>query len=120
MVSFHYGDSAECSPLSCNRLATVVETNSNCLLATLEQAKQLLDVGVFTGSERGPFRVFAVSSVRGTTTAAVPLSELRVAKPFSPGSEYPGVIGGYEICRVALARRLPCSTTAAASGRVLG
>jgi hypothetical protein len=63
VVSFHYGDSAECSPLSCNRLATVVETNSHCLLATLEQAKQLLDGGVFTGSEPGPFRVFAVSSV---------------------------------------------------------
>jgi hypothetical protein len=63
IVSFSCGTSAECSPLSCNHLATEVETNSHCLLATLEQAKQLLEGGVFGGCEPGPFRVFAVSSV---------------------------------------------------------
>jgi hypothetical protein len=63
VVSFQAGTSAECSPLSCNHLAAEVETNSHCLLVTLERAKQLLEGGVFTGSEPGPFRVFAVYSV---------------------------------------------------------
>jgi hypothetical protein len=63
VVSFECGTSAECSPLSCNHLATDVETNSRCLLASLEQAKQLLEGGAFRGSEPGPFRVFAVYSV---------------------------------------------------------
>jgi hypothetical protein len=63
VVSFSCGTSAECSPLSCNHLATDVETNSHCLLPTLDQAKHLLEGGVFSGCEPGPFRVFAVSSV---------------------------------------------------------
>jgi hypothetical protein len=63
VVSFQCGTTAECSPLSCNHLAAEVETNSHCLLATLEQAKQLLEGGVFSGSEPGPFRVLAVYSV---------------------------------------------------------
>jgi hypothetical protein len=53
-----------CSPLSCNYMATVVETNEHCLLPSVEQAKELLDRGVFTGSEPGPFAIFAVYSVR--------------------------------------------------------
>jgi hypothetical protein len=63
VVSYSCGTSAECSPLSCNHLATEVETNSHCLLASLEQAKQLLESGLFTGSEPGPFRAVAVYSV---------------------------------------------------------
>ena len=63
VVSYSCGTSAECSPLSCNHLASEVETNSHCLLASLEHAKQLLGGGLFTGSEPGPFRVVAVYSV---------------------------------------------------------
>jgi hypothetical protein len=63
VVTYSNGTGAECSPLSCNHLASEVETNSHCLLATFEQAKELLEGGVFTGSEPGPFRVFAVHSV---------------------------------------------------------
>ena len=63
VVSYSCGTSAECSPLSCNHLASEVDTNSHCLLASLEHAKQLLGGGLFTGSEPGPFRVVAVYSV---------------------------------------------------------
>ena len=63
VVTFSLGTSAECSPLSCNYLATKVETNPHCLLTSLEQAQQLLESGAFKNLERGPFRVFAVYSI---------------------------------------------------------
>ena len=63
VVSFSLGTSAECSPLSCNGLAKEVQTNSHCLLASLEQAQELLERGTFTNGEPGPFRVFAVYPV---------------------------------------------------------
>jgi hypothetical protein len=52
VVSFHAGTSAECSPLSCDGLATEVETNSHCLLATLE-----LHPAVVYGGPKRRFRV---------------------------------------------------------------
>ncbi len=63
VVTFSLGTSAECSPLSCNALATEVETNPHCLLASLEQAQHLLEIGQFKNSEPGPYRIFAVHSV---------------------------------------------------------
>jgi hypothetical protein len=63
VVSFSRGTSPECSPLSCNRLAAEVETNSHCLLASLEETQDLLERGVFDRTEPGPFRVFAVYPV---------------------------------------------------------
>jgi hypothetical protein len=63
VVTFSSGTSAECSPLSCNGLAAGVETNSHCLLTSLEVAQRLLDSGAFKNSEPGPFRIFAVYTV---------------------------------------------------------
>jgi hypothetical protein len=63
VVSFTVGTSAECSPLSCANLAQEVETNEHCLLASFEQAHELLERGRFNDTEPGPFRVFAVYSV---------------------------------------------------------
>jgi hypothetical protein len=63
VVSFSMRTSAECSPLSCNSLATEVETNQHCLLASLEVAKHLLEQGKFKNTEPGPFRILAVHSV---------------------------------------------------------
>ncbi|MBI5032465.1 MAG: hypothetical protein HZB51_18220 [Chloroflexi bacterium] len=63
VVTFSTGTTAECSPLSCNNLATEIETNSHCLLTSLEQARQLLNTGKFKNSEPGPYRIFAVYSV---------------------------------------------------------
>jgi hypothetical protein len=50
----------ECSPPSCNSLATEVVCNEHCLLASLEQARELLDHGRFADTEPGPYRIFAV------------------------------------------------------------
>jgi hypothetical protein len=63
VVCFSVGTNAECSPLSCGNLAEEVETNSHCLLASFEQARELLERGTFTNGEPGPFRVFAVYPV---------------------------------------------------------
>src|SRR5262249_9609335 len=50
VVTFSVGNRAECSPLSCNYLATEVETNQHCLLPSFERAKHLLDEGTFSDS----------------------------------------------------------------------
>jgi hypothetical protein len=63
VVTFTVGTSAECSPLSCNSLASEVQTNVHCLLASLEQARGLLEAGRFAHAEPGPYRIFAVYSV---------------------------------------------------------
>lgn len=63
LVSFQLGNSAECSPLSCNGLAKEVTTNQHCLLDSFEQAKQLLESDKFTGVEPGPYRILAMYSV---------------------------------------------------------
>lgn len=63
VVTFSVGTSAECSPLSCNALATEVETNQHCLLTSLEQARHLLESVKFKDTEPGPYRIFAVYSV---------------------------------------------------------
>lgn len=63
VVTFNVGTSPECSPLSCNHLASEVETNRHCLLASFDQAKQLLEQGKFKNSEPGPYRIFAVYSL---------------------------------------------------------
>src|SRR5689334_7744741 len=45
VVTFSVGTRAECSPLSCSRLAAEIETNAHCLLPTLERARELLEAG---------------------------------------------------------------------------
>lgn len=62
VVTFCVRTSAECSPLSCNSLATDVETNRHCLLSSFERAQQLLEEGKFENTEPGPYRIFAVYS----------------------------------------------------------
>lgn len=64
VVTFYVHTSPECSPLSCNSLASEVETNEHCLLPSFEKAKQLLEEGRFENTEPGPYRIFAVYSVR--------------------------------------------------------
>ena len=63
VVTFYVQTSPECSPLSCNSLASEVETNARCLLHSFEQARTLLENGTFNDSEPGPYRIFAVYSV---------------------------------------------------------
>lgn len=64
VVTFYVHTSPECSPLSCNSLASEAETNEHCLLLSFEKAKQLLEEGKFDNSEPGPYRIFAVYSVQ--------------------------------------------------------
>lgn len=63
VVTFSQQTSPECSPLSCNHLASHIETNSRCLLESCEQARKLLEDGAFNHSEPGPYRIFGVYSV---------------------------------------------------------
>ena len=60
IVTFHAHTNPECSPLSCNSLASEVETNTHCLLSSFQQAKKLLEQGKFRNTEPGPYRIFAV------------------------------------------------------------
>ncbi len=64
VATFSVHTSPECSPLSCNSLATIIETNEHCLLPSVEEARQLLEKGKFKNSEPGPYRIFAVCSVQ--------------------------------------------------------
>ena len=64
VVTFYCHTSPECSPLSCNSLASEIETNEHCLLPSLEKAKELLEGRKFENSEPGPYRIFAVYSVQ--------------------------------------------------------
>jgi len=63
VVTFTVQTSPECSPLSCNALASEVDTNTRCLVQSFERARALLENGTFDNSEPGPYRVFAVYSV---------------------------------------------------------
>lgn len=63
VVTYSTGNSAECSPLSCNLLAEDVPTNEHCLLASLEDAVALIEAGAFRDCEPGPLRVIEVSTL---------------------------------------------------------
>ena len=60
VTGFMCRTSPECSPLSCNSLATSIAVNQHCLFDTFAEAKQALESGFFNNSEPGPFRIFAV------------------------------------------------------------
>jgi hypothetical protein len=63
VVTFSVGTNPECSPLSCNHLASEIRTNSHCLLESCEETKKSLESGQFDHSEPGPFRIFAVYTI---------------------------------------------------------
>ena len=63
VVTFEMGTNPECSPLSCNHLASEIRTNPHCLLESFEGSKQILETGKFERSEPGPYRIFAVYTI---------------------------------------------------------
>jgi len=63
VVTFSVRTNPECSPLSCNHLASEIRTNSHCLLESFEEAEESLESGKFDKSEPGPFRIFAVYTI---------------------------------------------------------
>lgn len=71
VVTFYAGSSAECSPLSCNHLASKITVNRHCLFASLEAARAALEAGLFDNSEPGPCRIFAVHHLGSANSSAV-------------------------------------------------
>ena len=63
IVTFSCGNSAECSPLSCNHLAEHIQVNRHCLLNSFEEAMNFMNDEAYLHSEPGPFRIFAVYEV---------------------------------------------------------
>lgn len=63
VVSFFVRSSPECSPLSCNGLASSLPVNAHCLFSTLDESLAHVQSGAFKHGEPGPLRVFAVYSV---------------------------------------------------------
>jgi hypothetical protein len=82
VTTFTGGTSPECSPLSCNSLATEIPVNRHCLFDTFEQAIEALEAGKFDNSEPAPgrFRIFAVYRVE-----ANPKSTMTTGTAKSPG-----------------------------------
>ena len=63
VVTYSGGNSAECSPLSCNHMAEEVSTNRYCLLDSFERAYQLTEQRRFADCEPGPYRIIAVYEI---------------------------------------------------------
>jgi len=63
ITTFSAHTSPECSPLSCNSCATTIETNSHCLLESLDHAKHILEADLLGPCEPGPYRIIAVYTV---------------------------------------------------------
>jgi hypothetical protein len=68
VATFHAHTSPECSPLSCNSVATEIPVNKHCLFNRLEEAKEAIERGLFKRSEPGPYRIFAVYRVKSSLT----------------------------------------------------
>ncbi len=60
VVSSSTGNDFECSPLSCNGMASEVQTNQHCLLETLESAFEFARGCEGHGCEPGPYYVIEV------------------------------------------------------------
>lgn len=63
IVTYSMQTMPECSPLSCNHIASDVTVNEHCLMDSLDDALQVLESGLFDNSEPGPYRIIGVSRV---------------------------------------------------------
>jgi len=63
IVTYSMQNSPECSPLSCNHVATDVRVNEHCLIDSLDYAIEQLETGLFNNSEPGPHRIIGVHRV---------------------------------------------------------
>ena len=64
VVNFTARTTPECSTLACTSLAKELGTNSHGLFDSFERAWKKVDDGFFNDCEPGPYRVFAVYSVK--------------------------------------------------------
>jgi hypothetical protein len=67
VVSYSFGTSPECSPLSCNSVCREVDVNQYCLLNDLDYAIQLTETLNDKKAEPGPYRIIAVNKISKVT-----------------------------------------------------
>jgi len=60
VVTFFGGPVPECSPLSCNSIASEMPVNRHCLLDSFEAAHKFVKSPILDDAEPGPYRIFAV------------------------------------------------------------
>lgn len=63
VVTFSPQSAVQCSFLSCNHFAEEIPTNEHCLLESFDEAKRLVESGVFDKGSEGLRRIVAVHSV---------------------------------------------------------
>lgn len=63
VVTYSMQNAPECSPLSCNHVATEVNVNEHCLIDSLDYAIDRLQNGMFDNAEPGPCRIIAIYAV---------------------------------------------------------
>jgi len=68
IVTFSVGTSPECSPASCNGMASELGVNAFCLFNSLEGAIAAIEGGAFALAEPGPYRIISVYKI---TDAAI-------------------------------------------------
>ena len=62
VVTYSTQNAPQCSPLSCNYLASKIPVNKHCLIDKLDDAIKHLENGLFDNTEPGPFRIIEVNS----------------------------------------------------------
>ena len=61
VVTYSMQNSPQCSPLSCNYLASEITVNKHCLIDKLDDAIEHLEIGLFDNTEPGPLRIIEVN-----------------------------------------------------------
>ena len=62
VVTYSMQNAPQCSPLSCNYLASEIPVNKHCLIDKLDDAIKHLESGSFDNTEPGPFRIIEVNT----------------------------------------------------------
>lgn len=70
VVTFECHNTPECSPLSCNNLASTLTTTRHCLFESFAAAKAQIEAGAFDDTEPGPLRIIAVYTLADTQQLA--------------------------------------------------
>ena len=70
VVTFLSHNTPECSPLSCNNLASTLPTTRHCLFESFAEAKAQIEQGRFDDTEPGPLRIIAVYTLADTQQLA--------------------------------------------------
>jgi hypothetical protein len=63
VVTYTMASQADCSPLSCNNMASEIPVNTHCLIESFEAVKEYLEKGAFDDAEPGPYRIVAVYEI---------------------------------------------------------